>query len=154
MCNTSFPNIIYNSVGKQNLPPHRMSLQHDDYFMMIIFKKQTVHEVFSPAPYLPTDLRGRAWPRRTLCWEIYKKHGPGVGSWVGPGKQSPLCVPPSQQVPANICSPNTCLSVSMWTASCLLKSSMSTPSPPPLRCHGSLLGQAPVHMWLTLTFSC
>ena len=45
VCDTSFSNVIRNFVGKQNLPPHRMSLQHADYFMMIIFKKQTVHEV-------------------------------------------------------------------------------------------------------------
>ena len=46
---------------------------------------------FSLAPYLSTDLRGSAWPRRPLSWEIYKEHGPGVGSWMGPGEQSPLC---------------------------------------------------------------
>lgn len=152
MCDASFSNVIHNFVGKQNLPPHRMSLQHEDYFMTIIFKKQTVHEVFHlPLTCLPTSEEvpgpedhypGRSTKSTGRVW------GAGWGL-----ENRVLCVPPSQQVPANICSPNTRLSVSVWTASCLLKSPVTPPSPP-LRCHGSLLGQAPVHMWLNQSFSC
>ena len=33
-------------VGEQNLPPQNVSLWHEDYFRLIIFKKQKTQEAF------------------------------------------------------------------------------------------------------------
>ena len=40
------------SVGEQNLPPQNVSLRHEYYFRLIIFKKQTTQKVFIFTPPL------------------------------------------------------------------------------------------------------
>ena len=119
MCNTSFFSVIRKFVGKQNLPPHRISLQHEDYFMTIIFKKHTVREVFPftcPLPVYRPQMKCLA-QKSTILGDLQRAQagcGELDGAWRRvlsvshhPSKspqtsvlQTPACLSPCELPPA------------------------------------------------------